>query len=458
MTIKFYNREKELALLKKVRPPYLAIIYGRRRIGKTALSLEFVKDRDFLYFFVNPKKSEQLLLKEFSEKIGEKIGIPLSLRTWEEFFEVLFKYKGIVIFDEFQKFLEINEAVPFILQKFWDTKREKPTIIITGSVIGMIKKLFMESGSPLFKRADILINLKELRPKDIFKILSDFGINNLEEKFKFYLLFGGVPYYYSLLYKYQIENIREAIFELIVDEHAPLRREVEDVLIEAFKKEYSTYLSIMYAIAEGKTKLEEIASYAGIKTTSISYYLKDLIELLDLVEKHEIKFKNKSIYEIKDRFHYFWLRFMYRYSSIIDPKVLFSKIMNEINDFYGRCFEKMIRDNFLYIFGNYEKVFKYYGFLKKGGRRVSFDIDVLALNEKTRELLLAECKWKDKVNPSKICKELLEKSKYVPWHLEKRKETLAIFAKSFSKKISEFKGIKVYCFDLKDLENLFRKA
>jgi len=85
------------------------------------------------------------------------------------------------------------------------------------------------------------------------------------------------------------------------------------------------------------------------------------------------------------------------------------------------------------------------------------EIDIVALNEDSKEILFCECKWKDNVNVEKIIKELIEKSKFVPWNNEERKEYFAVFAKSFKKKISSFEGKKVYCFDLKDIGKLLRK-
>ena len=80
----------------------------------------------------------------------------------------------------------------------------------------------------------------------------------------------------------------------------------------------------------------------------------------------------------------------------------------------------------------------------------------MALNEKTKEILFGECKWKDKVNANSILAGLIEKTKYVDWNLNERKDSYAVFAKSFSKKVSEFSGKKVYCFDLKDIEKNLR--
>ena len=87
-------------------------------------------------------------------------------------------------------------------------------------------------------------------------------------------------------------------------------------------------------------------------------------------------------------------------------------------------------------------------------KKEAFEIDIVALNEKTKEILFAECKWKDRVNTLKIAKELADKTEYVQWHNERRKEKFAIFAKSFSRKIEEYEGRKVYCFDLRDLKKV----
>ena len=456
MTIKFYNREKELSLLERVEKPFLAIIYGRRRIGKTSLVLKFAENKDFIYFFVNPKKSEALLIDEFTEKLRKKLDLPIYVkpRNWEEFFELLFNYRGLVIFDEFQWFLDISKEVPYIFQKYWDTTKEKPSFIITGSVIGLIKKMFTEAESPLFKRAEVVINLKELEMKDIFKILEDHGVNSLEEKFKFYLLFGGAPYYYKLLSKYKVKDVDTAIKELVLEEFAPLRNEVEEVIIESFKREYKTYLSILYAIAEGKTKLEEIASVSGVKTTSLSYYLDDLVNLLGIVEKQKLGFKKRYIYLIRDKFHNFWLRFVYKYSSIVNKDLLLELIKKNLNLFFGWSFETTIREYLIKIFPNFEKTFKYYGVIRKANEKISFDIDAIAINERSKEILFAECKWKDKVDAKKVIEKLYEKSRYVQWNNENRKEYFAIFAKSFKKKIEEFEGRKVFCIDLKDLEKM----
>ena len=105
----------------------------------------------------------------------------------------------------------------------------------------------------------------------------------------------------------------------------------------------------------------------------------------------------------------------------------------------------------------FEKYRKYIGHIRKNKERKTFDIDILAINDKTKELLACECKWQSRVNAEKIAKELEEKVRYVDWHNKERKESFAVFAKSFSKRIRSYEGKRVYCYDLKDLEKILRK-
>ena len=82
------------------------------------------------------------------------------------------------------------------------------------------------------------------------------------------------------------------------------------------------------------------------------------------------------------------------------------------------------------------------------------EIDIVALNDDTNEILFCECKWQDDVNTCKILNELKEKSKYFKWHDDNRKESFAIFAKSFREKIKE---PYLFLFDLKDMEKILIK-
>jgi hypothetical protein len=101
---------------------------------------------------------------------------------------------------------------------------------------------------------------------------------------------------------------------------------------------------------------------------------------------------------------------------------------------------------------------KWWGYYRDEGGRKALDLDIIAINEKHLEILFGECKWQENVNALSILNELKEKTKYVAWNNEKRKESYAIFAKSFSKKVENFEGKIVYCLDLKYIGKKLRHS
>ena len=163
--MRFYNREKELEALEKSfnltnMKSSLIIITGRRRIGKTRLVREFFsrKNLPYLDFFVSVKE-ESLLLEDFQEEITEKLGYSPKFENFVDFLNFLFKTqdKVAIFFDEFQNFLKINPSIIHDLQKFWDKYKEEKKffIVLSGSYIGMMRKVFLLRRSPLYGRSDL---------------------------------------------------------------------------------------------------------------------------------------------------------------------------------------------------------------------------------------------------------------------------------------------------------------
>jgi len=126
----FYDREKELMILadayKKLnKKSVFYVIYGRRRVGKTELVKQFCNKFRSIYLFIEVKTDKELLgdLENAVEKI---IGIKPRFESWDNFFEFIFKQKGIIlIFDEFQNFSKINPNFFSKLQKYWDEYQQK---------------------------------------------------------------------------------------------------------------------------------------------------------------------------------------------------------------------------------------------------------------------------------------------------------------------------------------------
>jgi len=184
--MKFYNREKELAVLKKAdklksNHSILTMLIGRRRVGKTTLALQKYSKDKTIYLFVS-KKSEHLLCEEFIEQIA----LQLDIKVFGTFikFEKLFEYilelgttkEFTLIIDEFQELGKINSSIYSNIQKLWDLYKNRSHIhfIACGSVYSLMKKIYEDKSEPLFGRADFKIDLQPLKVPVLKTILEDY--------------------------------------------------------------------------------------------------------------------------------------------------------------------------------------------------------------------------------------------------------------------------------------------
>jgi hypothetical protein len=206
-----------------------------------------------------------------------------------------------------------------------------------------------------------------------------------------------------------------------------------------------TYKVILEAIAHGKTKLNEIKNYIKVSRTDISPYLRNLIEvgfvqrIVPITENIKSRFGR---YYLADNFLSFWFLYIYPNLSSIEQGLLkITQIKKDYPRYLGFVFEEVCKE---FMIKN-----KHFN-INKIGRwwHKENEIDIVALNDESKEILFCECKWQDKVDAKKLLQELKEKAKLVDWNNESRKEKYALFAKSFKRKFKE-KNLKLY--DLKDL-------
>jgi len=457
---KFYNREREINLIRRVingSGTRFIIVKGLRRIGKTRTVLEALKGREYAYIFVPKDKSVDLFLEEISQDL--KIPKFTSLR---DFLNYIFEKFEVVFLDEFQNFYFVEKSAYSDLQKIIDEFRRKNKnlcIIVSGSSYSLVNKIFAEYSKALYGRRDLEITLFELPVKEVFAMLDDIGFKEMEEKMAIWSVFGGIPKFYESLYNLRITSLSEFVDIFFKENFKVLLDEGNAILKSEFGGEYKSFYSAMEAIALGKTKLSEIASVFSNDVNRTNRYLSLLVKEYGLIRRTFplVGKKKESIYEIKNNFFYFWFRFVKRYEHYYESgniSAIIDVFERNFNSYLGRMFEKfctaVLRENVLKM--RFMLVGKQWGRIPKA--KESYEIDIVALNESTKEILFAECKWQNNVNANKIVKDLANKAKYVDWHNDERKEYFAIFAKSFKEKIYEHKGMKVFCYDLRDLENL----
>ena len=323
---KFVNRAKELDALEKQyhsNESSLVIVYGRRRVGKTALIAEFLKRHSDSLYFLATEESEMQNLNYFKTQVTEFTGNELlksAAVDWFTVFKTLVEYKTetkkIIVFDEFQYIGQSNSAFPSVMQKVWDTllKDANVMLILCGSLVSLMKSQTLDYSSPLYGRRTAQIKLKQI-PFSHYHEFFEGRENN--ELLPFYAVTGGVPKYIETFCNYT--DIFEAIEENVLNSQSFLYEEPY-FLLQKEVSEIGSYFSLIKAIAMGNRKLSDIATNLGLKQTGLTKYLKVLMDL-DLVER-EVPItetapeKSKSgLYRIADNFIAFWFKFVYPYRA-----------------------------------------------------------------------------------------------------------------------------------------------
>lgn len=455
--MKFANRELELNFLNekwKENEAQLIIIYGKRRVGKTEISIQFAKDKPHIYFLCE-RIAERSQLKKFTEGVREYFKdefLPQDgFADWETAFKYIAKRKKkmAIIIDEFPYLVETNRGVPSIFQKAWDLhlKNSKAYIILLGSSISMMEETALFYKAPLYGRRTGQFLIKPFRFRDVMKT---FPGKSFDQILSIYSTVGGTPHYLNKFYR---RNYLDVIKEEILMKGQPLYEEVEFLLREELK-EPRNYFVILEALSLGKHKLSEIINETGFDKGTTSRYISILNSLqitrkeIPITEKIPEK-SRKGIYEIDDNFFNFWFRFVFRNRSLLEE--------NKINDVLSKIKEVLpaLQSK------NYERISGEIlsdAILKKeipltfemSGRwwDKNDEIDLVAVNSKTNEILFGEVKWSRKPVGINVYKTLKKNTEKVDWGKENRKEYFALFSKSgFTAEMGKIaKEEKIYLF------------
>ncbi len=447
MVIQFKDRSKELKELLGVinsKKFEFIVLYGRRRVGKTELILKASESKKRIYYLAVGEKD----LDRFYELCSREYGEILKLKKdWEVVLEFLAGKIDVLIIDEFQNMIKGDKNILNIFQSAIDLtlKKSNLKLFLVGSSVSIITSKVLEYQSPLYGRRTGSINLK---PVSFFELSEFFPKTDIKQLLDIYGFGDGIPFYLA-----KIDNeFWEWFKEELNKERSFLRDEVDFLMRYEFE-DSSTYKLILEAIANGKTKLNEIKDFINLKRTDIGPYLRNLIEV-GMVKREVPVTENiksrRGRYYLADNFLKFWFRYIYPNLSLLESGSFNTSIIkSNYSSYMGYIFEDVIVDLLKKAkikMIDFTKMGRWWG---KGN-----EIDAVAMNEQTEEILFAECKWQDKVDAEKVIEELKEKSKLVEWNNDKRKEHFAVFAKSFSKRIKEK---DVYLFDLKDIEKGFKQ-
>ena len=409
----FLGREKELKALEQEykRDSSFVIIYGRRRVGKTTLIKNFIKDK-IAFYFLATKEIESLSMKRFGKLISRESKNSLiekaNFNDWYDYFKSICDFKPdqkkIIVIDEFPYLVKTNNAFPSILQNIWDELLSNNNImlILCGSLISMMKKHTLSYNSPLYGRRSSQIRLK---PLSFCEIYDKNNNKDFADSVENYAVTGGVPKYIeffnnnALLYENIERNILNNSGFLYEEPYFLLENEVQTP---------NVYFSILKTISDGSHKLSNISSSLAIGATSLMPYLATLSELgfiekrTPITESKPEKSK-KGLYFIADNFIKFWFTYVYPYKGELEfgnSQIVIEEINKSFKSvFVPFIFEEICKDIFIKACENQNLNFnisKISSYWQNNNKNVDLEIDVVAVDNTNKQLFIGECKYFNK--------------------------------------------------------------
>ena len=340
----FVDREKELKLLEKLwkgKDFALVIVYGRRRVGKTRLLVEFAQGKKHVYY-VAVESPFEVLCKEFSEGVKRFLGLPFSgdiINVVDGITDVT-KEKILVVIDEFQYVVSADPTFVSRLQRLIDLKltNKKLMVVLCGSAVSFFEKRLLGYKSPLFGRREAALKIKPLKFIQIKDFFQNYG---LEDLITVYGIVGGTPAYLEKLDP--TKNVKENIY-MIITPGSYLYDEALNILRQEVR-EPRTYFSILATIAEGKNSPSEIASAAHVDPRTISKYI-NLLEELDILERRKPLGHSKPVkLYFKDNYFRFWFTYIYKLRSLLESGFIeeaYTHILDGLNQYLSKIFEDLI--------------------------------------------------------------------------------------------------------------------
>ena len=392
----FYGREnerKKLCAMFHSDGQMISLIYGRRRIGKSELIKQVLKETDIKSVYYECKQTtEQNNVDSLAELIGEAFDFPKpAFENMEVLLRFLFqkseKEPMILVLDEYPYLRENSKGLDSVLQSVIDHYKDTSNmkLIVCGSYMDTMKAL-LERQNPLYGRIDLTLNLK---PMDYYESALFYPEFSEEDKVRLFSVFGGIPYYNRLIDAKK--SVRENIIELIASSGARLENEVAMYLNSEISK-ITNANEVFEALAKGFSRYKDILDQSNVSSGPALIDILDKLMRMDVVAKeapiNDENNRKKSGYFISDNLSLFYYKYIFRNLSrmnIMDPDIFYDKYIAEDFEtkYVPRSFERickqyLIRKNRKGLMDEiFEKIGKYYYDDPVEKRNGEFDIVTL---------------------------------------------------------------------------------
>lgn len=431
----FIGRDRELNALNKLYKSNkfeFAVIYGRRRVGKTALINQFIHDKKAIYF-MGVESNEKQNLENFSKSIlGYSNGIEtdssfLSFQAALEYvFKLAEKERLILAVDEYPYVARSSKSLASTLQLLIDKYKEssKLMLILCGSSMSYMEDHVLAYKAPLYGRRTAQMKILPFDFEETCRYLKNLSD---EDKALIYGIVGGTPQY--LLQMDDRLSVEENIKNTFLNPISFLYEEPVNLLKQAVR-EPGIYTAIITAIAVGASRMSEISSKVGEDTNVCSTYIKNLINL-GIVQKESPygeKESRRFVYYIEDNMFRFWYRFVLGNNSIIArgaSDIVYKRIEPQLSDYMGKIFEEICKQ-YLWkqlLLGKspveFTSLGRWWG--NDPIEKSQAEIDIMGEQDKNTALF-GECKWMNEKVDVGVLEKLIKRSrlftyKYIHYYL-----------------------------------------
>lgn len=418
----FYGREierKKLCTMFQTDGQMISLIYGRRRIGKSELIKQVLKETEIKSIYYECKQTtEQNNVDSLAELIGELFEFPKpAFENMEVLLQFLFqkaeKEQLILVLDEYPYLRENSKGLDSILQSVIDHYKDtlNMKLIVCGSYVDTMKAL-LEKQNPLYGRIDLTLNLK---PMDYYESALFYSEFSDEDKVRLFSVFGGIPYYNRLIDSGK--SVRDNIIDLIASPGARLENEVSMYLNSEISKNTNAN-EVFEALAKGFSRYKDILNQSNVSSGPALIDILDKLMRMDVVAKeapiNDENNKKKSGYFISDNLSLFYYKYIFRNMSrlnIMDPDVFYDRYISEDfetkyvpKSFERICKQYLIRKNRKGLMDEiFEKIGKYYYDDPAEKKNGEFDI----VTQDDRGYIFYEAKFrKDPVTESIVQNEI----------------------------------------------------
>lgn len=429
----FVGRQSELDMLQEAYEDgkfQCAVLYGRRRIGKSYMLSRFVQGKPAI-FFTAQEVNDKLNFSIFTERVLEFFGLKDSgmiFQDWDDIFKFLVdqakKERLILVLDEFPCLCNANKEIRLILRNAIDQYFQGSNLflILCGSQISFMEREVLGSKSPLFGCCTLPLYLTGFDYLEAAKLLQDFSD---EDKVRLYACVGDTPHYLS-----QVDpklTLEENIKRLFFRSSGYLYSELF-MLLQQELREPAVYNSIIMAIVSGAERLNDIVLKTGEEKTKVSKYIKVLLDvkILERVSPYgeDPEKSRRGIYQFSDYCCRFWYRFVFGNQDKIDrgvgeqfaDQMIFGKVLDDFianPAFEQVCQQYLVRLNqeqklpfFATSFGKWWE--------NERAKQEELDLDIVMGDKEEKRAVIGECKWSDGPVTKSEIENWLNKSSLLP--------------------------------------------